>query len=167
MITTMSRLKPSHGRSSSQEIRAGPGFSPPRGRHHISGGGSYSATLAVPKRDSNSRTTQCPEDLNSYCDSFHELRSTFGEGQFCGGLVFKASPSRRQVKAVIFERGPDGEPTVTVVMTRDEPSSSAQAETEVEAQSAEPETQTYVTSPGDQTFKIHPFTEGPHEGNTV
>ncbi len=51
-------------------------------------------------------------------DSLHEFKALTAESKFCGGVVFKASPSRRQVKAVIFERGEDGEPTVTVVMTR-------------------------------------------------
>lgn len=83
-------------------------------------------------------------------DNSHEFRSALDENQFCGGVVFKASPSRRQVKAVIFERGEDGEPTVTVIMTRDETNSAASSGAQ-----AGPETETFVSSTrNDQTIKI-------------
>ena len=86
-------------------------------------------------------------------DNSHEFRSALDENQFCGGVVFKASPSRRQVKAVIFERGEDGEPTVTVIMTRDETNSAASSGSS--GAQAGPETETFVSSTrNDQTFKI-------------
>ena len=117
--TTMTRYKPSHCKSSSVEFRHGsvPFASPGK----LS---SRQSHLSVPNAEFCSRSTQSQsrDDITSG-DSMSECQagSTLGtlSKPSCSGVVFKASPSRRQVKAVIFERGDDGEPTVTVIMTRE------------------------------------------------
>jgi hypothetical protein len=73
-----------------------------------------------PNRNTNTKATQCQEELTSGDSGDNDPKSECSSLKLPpSGVVFKASPSRRQVKAVIFERGSDGEPTVTVLMTRE------------------------------------------------
>ena len=118
--TTVSRLRPSHARTSSQEFKAGVSLQKLSGT--LTSKRTSSSRWLHPNQDLNSKATQCNEDLTS-SDSHNEDLLSVTDGatlkQPCSGVVFKASPSRRQVKAVIFERREDGEPTVTVIMTRE------------------------------------------------
>ena len=113
----MSRFRTSHAKSSSIEIPAGSYPSNSPGKHGIK-----KSPLSVPHIDFYSKNIQSKEYITSG-DSLSECQAGPSIGlpskPSCSGAVFKASPSRRQVKAVIFERGGDGEPTVTVIMTRE------------------------------------------------
>ena len=111
-LTTLSRFKTSQGKSSNAEIQPGIGPSISPGKK----GSKQPQQLVVNENGCSKTVKSQSRDHMPRADSLREYQA--GYRPSCGEESFKASPSRRQVKAVIFEQRDDGEPTVTVIMTR-------------------------------------------------